>query len=78
MAVAFLIVLPIALVMLLIGIKYVENVGETSRSRIDVLTVALSAFGFGGLVYGLTLSGESRGSGPVRRCGFRWRSGSSR
>ncbi|AGW41923.1 albicidin efflux pump [Leifsonia xyli subsp. cynodontis DSM 46306] len=59
----FLIVLPIALVMLLIGVKYVENVGETSRRRIDVLSVALSAFGFGGLVYGLTLSGESSGAG---------------
>lgn len=59
----FLIVLPIALVMLLIGAKFVENVGETQRSRVDVLSVLLSAFGFGGLVYGLTLSGESGGSG---------------
>ena len=55
----FLIVLPIALVMLLIGIKFVENVTETRKSRVDVLSVILSAFGFGGLVYGLTLSGES-------------------
>ncbi|WP_285117494.1 MDR family MFS transporter [Leifsonia sp. fls2-241-R2A-40a] len=55
----FLIVLPIALVMLLIGMKFVENVTETKKVRIDVLSVILSAFGFGGLVYGLTLSGES-------------------
>jgi DHA2 family lincomycin resistance protein-like MFS transporter len=55
----FLIVLPIALVMLLIGAKFVENVTETEKARIDVLSVVLSAFGFGGLVYGLTLSGES-------------------
>jgi DHA2 family lincomycin resistance protein-like MFS transporter len=45
--------------MLLIGIKFVENVTETRKSRIDVLSVILSAFGFGGLVYGLTLSGET-------------------
>ena len=55
----FLIVLPIALVMLLIGMRFVENVTETKKVRIDVLSVILSAFGFGGLVYGLTLSGES-------------------
>ncbi len=55
----FLIVLPIALVMLLIGIRFVENVTETQKSRIDVLSVILAAFGFGGLVYGLTVSGEA-------------------
>ncbi|MGO4300641.1 MDR family MFS transporter [Leifsonia sp. RAF41] len=55
----FLIVLPIALIMLLIGMRFVENVTETKKVRIDVLSVILSAFGFGGLVYGLTLSGES-------------------
>ncbi|RDV44417.1 MFS transporter [Leifsonia sp. ku-ls] len=58
----FLIVLPIALVMLLIGMRSVENVTETEKVRIDVLSVILSAFGFGGLVYGLTLSGESGGA----------------
>jgi DHA2 family lincomycin resistance protein-like MFS transporter len=58
----FLIVLPIALVMLLIGMRFVENVTETEKVRIDVLSVILSAFGFGGLVYGLTLSGESGGA----------------
>jgi DHA2 family lincomycin resistance protein-like MFS transporter len=55
----FLIVLPIAVVMLLIGIRFVENVTETRKGRVDVLSVVLSAFGFGGLVYGLTLSGET-------------------
>jgi DHA2 family lincomycin resistance protein-like MFS transporter len=45
--------------MLLIGMRFVENVTETTKVRIDVLSVVLSALGFGGLVYGLTLSGES-------------------
>lgn len=58
----FLIVLPIALIMLFIGMRFVENVTETEKVRIDVLSVILSAFGFGGLVYGLTLSGESGGA----------------
>lgn len=59
----FLIVLPIALIMLFIGARFVENVSEPEKTRIDVLSVVLSAFGFGGLVYGLTVSGEASGSG---------------
>ena len=54
----FIIVLPIALAMLLIGIRRVENVSEPEKVPIDVLSVILSAFGFGGLVYGLTLIGQ--------------------
>lgn len=65
----FLIVLPIALIMLLIGIRFVENVTDTQKSRIDLLSVILAAFGFGGLVYGLSLSGETgpaaAGNGPM-------------
>ncbi|MFF1574205.1 MDR family MFS transporter [Leifsonia sp. NPDC058292] len=59
----FLIVLPIALVMLLIGIKYVENVTEPEKVKIDVLSVILSAFGFGGLLYGLSQAGDASASG---------------
>lgn len=58
----FLIVLPIALIMLLIGMRFVENVSEPQKVRIDILSVVLSALGFGGLVYGLSLSGESGGA----------------
>ncbi|MCD5346627.1 MDR family MFS transporter [Agromyces sp. H3Y2-19a] len=53
----FWLVLPIALVMLVIGIRRVTNVSETRKLPIDVFSVILSAFGFGGLVYGLSLVG---------------------
>ena len=53
----FWLVLPIALVMLIIGIRRVENVSEPRVIPIDVFSVILSAFGFGGLVYGLSLVG---------------------
>jgi len=53
----FWLVLPIALVMLVIGIRRVENVSEPRVIPIDVFSVILSAFGFGGLVYGLSLVG---------------------
>ena len=59
----FLIVLPIAVVMLLIGVKFVENVTEPEKVRIDVLSVILSAFGFGGLLYGLSQAGEVSAAG---------------
>lgn len=53
----FWLVLPIALAMLVIGIRRVENVSEPRVIPIDVFSVVLSAFGFGGLVYGLSLVG---------------------
>ena len=46
------------------------NVSEPQKVRIDVLSVILSAFGFGGLVYGLTLSGESGGAAANRVAAF--------
>jgi DHA2 family lincomycin resistance protein-like MFS transporter len=54
----FLVVLPIAIVSLLIGVKYMTNVGETKRVRVDVLSVPLAALGFGGLVYALNAVGS--------------------
>ena len=66
----FWLVLPIALTMLVIGIRRVENVSEPRVIPIDVFSVVLSAFGFGGLIYGLSLvggevSGTSAGSAPM-------------
>ncbi|MBM7831344.1 DHA2 family lincomycin resistance protein-like MFS transporter [Agromyces cerinus] len=59
----FWLVLPIALAMLVIGIRRVENVSEPRKIPIDVFSVVLSAFGFGGLVYGLSQIGaETAGS----------------
>ncbi|HEY1106578.1 MAG TPA: DHA2 family efflux MFS transporter permease subunit [Agromyces sp.] len=66
----FWLVLPIAVAMLVIGIRKVENVSETRKLPIDVFSVILSAFGFGGLVYGLSLvggvvSGRSAADAPA-------------
>ncbi|MGW9631046.1 DHA2 family efflux MFS transporter permease subunit [Agromyces sp. NPDC055520] len=59
----FWLVLPIALAMLLIGIRRVENVSEPKMIPIDTFSVVLSAFGFGGLVYGLSLIGAASAGG---------------
>ncbi|HEX7004314.1 MAG TPA: DHA2 family efflux MFS transporter permease subunit [Trueperaceae bacterium] len=58
----FLLVLPIALVVLVIGATRLVNVGEVRRSSIDVVSVVLSAFGFGGFVYGVSRAGEGPGA----------------
>ncbi|WP_373352820.1 MDR family MFS transporter [Pseudoroseicyclus sp. CXY001] len=55
----FWIVLPIGLAALLLGALKLVNVTEPRRPKLDLLSVPLSAIGFGGLVYGLSSIGES-------------------
>jgi DHA2 family lincomycin resistance protein-like MFS transporter len=54
----FIIVLPIALIALAIGAVKMLNVGETSKPRLDALSIVLSALGFGGVLYALSSLGE--------------------
>ncbi len=55
------IVLPIALVSLFVGARWIRNLGETREAPIDVLSVVLSALGFGGIVFGLSQIGGGHG-----------------
>lgn len=57
------IVLPIALVALAMGARWIQNLGETTHAPIDVLSIVLSAFGFGGIVYGLSQIGGAAAHG---------------
>ena len=57
------IVLPIALVALAVGARWIHNIGQTTRAAIDIPSVILSAFGFGGLVYGLSQIGGAGSHG---------------
>jgi DHA2 family lincomycin resistance protein-like MFS transporter len=62
----FWLVLPIALVAIALGALWVRNVTETRDARFDILSVVLSALGFGGLIFGLSSIGESAsGHAPV-------------
>jgi MFS transporter, DHA2 family, lincomycin resistance protein len=58
----FWLVLPIAIIALVLGRRRIFDIGERSRTPIDVPSVVLSALGFGGLVYGLSIIGGSPGS----------------
>ncbi|TBL74696.1 DHA2 family efflux MFS transporter permease subunit [Paenibacillus thalictri] len=53
-------VLPIALFVIAFASAKLKNVTETSRPKIDLLSLVLSTIGFGGIVYGF--SGASEGS----------------
>ncbi|MEV7573517.1 DHA2 family efflux MFS transporter permease subunit [Pseudarthrobacter sp. NPDC089323] len=62
----FVFVLPVALAALAIGAKYLTNVGEAERTKLDFLSVLLTVPAFGGLVYGLSQIGGGHGgqAGP--------------
>ncbi|WP_444962271.1 MDR family MFS transporter [Nocardiopsis sp. M1B1] len=49
--------LVVSLVAFVIGVVFIRAANETRRAPLDVLSVVLSAFGFGGLVYGLASVG---------------------
>lgn len=53
------VVLPIALAMLAIGYRWIRNVNEPTKAPLDIASVILSAFGFSGLVYGLSQLGHT-------------------
>lgn len=57
--VMFWLVLPIALGALVLGALRVKNVTVPTNASVDALSIILSAFGFAGLVYGLSSLGES-------------------
>ncbi|MBP6684529.1 MAG: MFS transporter, partial [Leucobacter sp.] len=50
-------VLPIAVAMLVVGLVWLPNIGDTRKTPLDIVSVPLSAIGFGGLVYGFSTIG---------------------
>jgi len=61
----FIFVLPIAVIALALGLWKISNLTETAKVRLDVLSVVLSTFAFGGLIYGLSSIGESSEGGAA-------------
>ena len=58
----FILVLPIAVAALIVGGIRVKNVTTPRKTKFDVPSVILSAFGFGGLVYGISNLGTATGN----------------
>ena len=59
----FVFVLPIALLAFGIGARFLRNIGEKEKTRLDALSVVLTVPAFGGVVYGLSQIGGGKG-GP--------------
>ncbi|MFI2264179.1 MDR family MFS transporter [Streptomyces tubercidicus] len=58
----FVVVVPIAALVTVFGLRKLDNIGDPQVSSIDWLSVGMAALGFGGLVYGLSRFGESDGA----------------
>ncbi|WP_066187791.1 MULTISPECIES: DHA2 family efflux MFS transporter permease subunit [Gracilibacillus] len=63
--VLFYIILPIAIIDIIIAYFVMKNVTEVAKPKLDVLSVILSSFGFGGLLYGFTSAGNNGWAAPV-------------
>jgi EmrB/QacA subfamily drug resistance transporter len=57
-------ILPFAVIALLLGIWKFRNVMPTQPTKLDYLSVVLSTFGFGGLLYGFSDASSSGWSDP--------------
>lgn len=67
--VLFFIVLPLAILSTLLGMKTMQNVGQTTSPKLDKTGVILSTIGFGGLLYGFSDAGtDGWGSATVITC----------
>ena len=50
--------LPFLLLAFFIGSRFVQNVSEVKAVKFDALSIMLSTIGFGGIVYGFSVSGK--------------------
>ncbi|WLR51140.1 MDR family MFS transporter [Bacillus tianshenii] len=54
----FLSVIPFAIFSILFALKYLQNVGEVTKPKVDVLSIVLSTIGIAGIIYGFSSAGE--------------------
>lgn len=55
----FITVIPFALFSILFAYKYLVNVSEVTKPKIDILSLVYSTIGFGAIIYGFSVAGES-------------------
>ncbi|GEL76731.1 MDR family MFS transporter [Tenuibacillus multivorans] len=55
----FYVVLPIAIMTLIVAIFVIKNVTKLSYPKIDIISIILSSFGFGGLLFGFSSAGDA-------------------
>lgn len=55
----FYVVLPIAILNIILAYFLLKNVTEQKKPKLDILSVILSTFGFGGILYGFSIAGDA-------------------
>jgi EmrB/QacA subfamily drug resistance transporter len=55
----FILIAPLALILLILAVIKLENIGERREIKLDKFSVVLSTFGFGGLLYGFSAAGSN-------------------
>ncbi|MGE7112886.1 DHA2 family efflux MFS transporter permease subunit [Lysinibacillus sp. NPDC047702] len=50
--------LPFLLISFVLGLKFIQNVSEVRMVKFDGVSIVLSTIGFGGIVYGFSISGK--------------------
>lgn len=55
----FYVVLPIALINIVAAYFLLKNITKQTMPKVDMLSIILSTFGFGGLLYGFSIAGDS-------------------
>lgn len=55
----FIMMLPIAIIALVIAYFLLKNVTENTNPKLDILSIILSSFGFGGLLFGFSSAGTA-------------------
>lgn len=54
----FISVIPFVLFSILFALKYLQNVGDVTRPKVDMLSIMLSTIGIGGIVYAFSSAGD--------------------
>ncbi|MGE8203017.1 DHA2 family efflux MFS transporter permease subunit [Heyndrickxia sp. NPDC080065] len=49
---------PLVAIVVALAFKYLVNVSETSKSKLDIISIILSTAGFGGILYGFSIAGD--------------------
>jgi drug resistance transporter, EmrB/QacA subfamily len=61
----FYLVIPLAIFSILFAARFLRNVSEVTRPKVEIPSIILSTVGFGGLVYGMGSSAEGGAVGPI-------------
>src|SRR5699024_6037960 len=61
----FYVILPIVIIDIVLAYFILENVTKQTNPKLDVLSIILSTFGFGGLLYGFSIAGSAGWLSPT-------------